>query len=97
VYRDIGRYIYVHRPFKFIENSGNRNKIAFDFLLEGSIREKHELLLLEKQALSQTEYEGYEQAKNVNYQELDHYDASIWKDYNVIEPLQEMKEFKSSE
>jgi len=96
VYRDIGRYIYVHRPFKFIENSAKRNKIAFDFLLEGSIREKHELLLLEKQPLSKADYDSYEQAENVNYQELDHYDASIWSDYNVIEPLQEMKEFKSS-
>jgi len=97
VYRDIGRYIYVHRPFKFIENSSKRNKIAFDFLLEGSIREKHELLLLDKEPLNNADYDNYKQAENIKYQELDRYDASIWSEYNVIEPLQEMKEFKSSE
>jgi len=97
VYRDIGRYIFVHRPFKFIENSSKRNKIAFDFLLEGSIREKHELLLLGKQPLNKADYESYKQAENAQYQELDHYDASIWSEYNILEPLQEMKEFKSSE
>jgi len=97
VYSDIGRYIYVHRPFKFIENSKNKNKIAFDFLLEGSIREKHELLLLDTNPLNKSEFEEYKQPENVPYQELDHYDPNIWDDYNVIEPLEEMKQFKSSE
>lgn len=96
-YREIGRYIYVHRPFKFIENSASRNKVAFDFLLEGSIKEKHELLLLETNPLSQSEYNQFQEQKNIQYQELDRYDPSIWADYNVIEPLEEMKQFKSSE
>ncbi|HMC00447.1 MAG TPA: carboxypeptidase-like regulatory domain-containing protein [Flavobacteriaceae bacterium] len=96
-YREIGRYIYVHRPFKFIENSSSRNKVAFDFLLEGSIKEKHELLLLETKPLSQGEYDQFTQPENIIYQELDQYNPDIWKDYNVIEPLEEMKQFKSSE
>jgi hypothetical protein len=96
-YREIGRYIYVHRPFKFIENSSSRDKVAFDFLLEGSIKEKHELLLLETNPLSQAEYNQFTQPEHIIYQELDRYDANIWKDYNVIEPLEEMKQFKSSE
>ena len=96
-YREISRYIYVHRPFKFIENSSDKNKVAFDFLMEGSIKEKQELLLLETNPLSQLEYNSFTQPENVPYQELDQYDPNIWKDYNVIEPLEEMKQFKSSE
>ena len=40
-----GRYFYVSRPLKFIENSPEKNKTSFDFTIEGNIISKQELLL----------------------------------------------------
>src|SRR5690606_16531798 len=38
--KEISRYVYAHRPFKFIENGGDKDKVKFDFMLEGNVVEK---------------------------------------------------------
>lgn len=92
-----GRYFYVSRPLKFIENSKKRNKVGFDFLIEGSAKSKQELFIIKKTDLDKTEYNAFKELEDVPYQKLKQYDPSIWKTYNAIEPLEEMKRFKSSE
>lgn len=97
VFQENGRYVYLHRPLKFIENSRERNKVAFDFLLEGTIRDKHELLIMDTEELTISTFESVSEEKNVDYQYLNEYNPEIWKDYNAIEPVEEMKLFKSVE
>jgi hypothetical protein len=92
-----GRYFYVNRPIKFIENSRERNKVGFNFLIEGSARNKQELFIISKSNLNDNEFTTYKEPKDVPYQKLKEYDPSIWEAYNAIEPLAEMKRFKSSE
>lgn len=92
-----GRYFYVSRPIKFIENSRQKNKVGFNFLIEGSARSKQELFIINKSTLNKSEFDTYTELENVPYQKLNTYDPSVWKSYNAIEPLEEMKRFKSSE
>lgn len=97
VFQENGRYVYLHRPLKFIENSKEKNKVAFDFLLEGTIRDKHELLIMNAKELTSNTFEAVKQDKKVEYLYLNAYNPEIWKDYNTIEPVEEMKQFKSIE
>lgn len=92
-----GRYFYVNRPIKFIENSKEKNKVGFNFLIEGSARSKKELFIINKSSLNQSEFSSFTEAEDVPYQKLKQYDPTIWKTHNAIEPLAEMKRFKSSE
>ena len=91
------RYFYVNRPIKFIENSRAKNKVGFNFLIEGSAKNKQELFIINKSSLNTNEYLCFIELEDVPYQKLKQYDPSIWKTYNAIEPLAEMKRFKSSE
>ncbi|MFT5215269.1 MAG: hypothetical protein ACI83H_000377 [Glaciecola sp.] len=92
-----GRYFYVNRPIKFIENSRDKNIVSFNFLIEGSARSKQELFIISNTTLNKTDFDAYVELEDVPYQKLNTYDPSIWKSYNAIEPLEEMKRFKSSE
>lgn len=92
--QEIGRYAYVHRPLKFIENGGDKDKIAFDFKVEGNIIEKREVLTFSNEGLTQNNYDALTESKTVEFIKLKQYDPSIWKDYTVLEPLEEMKQFR---
>lgn len=92
-----GRYFYVSRPLKFIENSPEKNKTSFDFTIEGNIMTKQELLLTAHNTINLTDFKTLTEAKTVPYITLHSYDATIWKDNQTLEPLEEMKEFKGED
>jgi len=89
----IDRYFYVDRPVKFIENGNKRNKVAFNFLIEGTFKEKTELLIISRSEINSSSYDSFIEGV-INYETPKIYDPSFWKDYHVMEPLKEMKEFK---
>lgn len=95
--QEIQQYVYLHRPLKFIENGGDKNKVGFDFKVEGHMIEKMEYLNLGHTSISGSDFNAIKEAKTVDYQKLNKYDASIWKGFNAIEPLEEMKQFKVEE
>ena len=93
-----GQYVYAHRPFKFIENSDNsKNKVAFDATIEGSIIQKYELMSLDFKSIEESTFNNISEDKNVNFIQLKQYDPTIWKDYTIMEPLEELKKFKVEE
>ncbi|NNJ88542.1 MAG: carboxypeptidase-like regulatory domain-containing protein [Eudoraea sp.] len=89
-----GNYIYLHRPLKFIENSNDRNKVVFDFTIEGRAREKKELLILSTNSLDQQEFVDFKEQSTIPYTLLKQFEPSIWQNNQIIEPLEEMKNFK---
>ncbi len=95
--REEGRYFYVNRPIKFIENSRGKDKVGFNFLIEGSAKSKKELFIISKSVLNKGEFTSFKELEDIPYQKLKQYDPSIWKAYNAIEPLEEMKRFKGSD
>ena len=92
-----GRYFYVNRPIKFIENSRTKNKVGFNFIIEGSSISKQELFIIGTTVLDKNTFSAFLEPEDVPYQNLDSYDPSVWKSYNAIEPLDEMKRFKSAQ
>ncbi|WP_417238618.1 carboxypeptidase-like regulatory domain-containing protein [Bizionia sp.] len=88
------RYFYINRPIKFIENDNSRNKTAFNFKVEGTFKERTEILMLDVNSINSAAFEAIQEGKTMDFEKIKKYDASIWQDYNVLEPLQEMKDFK---
>ncbi|GGD38280.1 hypothetical protein GCM10011361_01750 [Muriicola marianensis] len=95
--KEEGNYIYLHRPLKFIENSPRKDKVLFDFNLEGEGREKRELLILKAEDLDPAEFINLTEAEKIPYTELKQFESSIWQDRQIIQPLEEMKNFKAGD
>lgn len=92
--RAFGNYIYLHRSLTFIENSRARKKVKFDFLLEGGVRQTESALFRPLQADAAAQLNQTPQPKQVYRVLLDRYEPTIWQDTEVIEPLEEMRNFK---
>ena len=97
--QESGRYVYAHRPFKFTENSDSKkNKVGFDLVIEGTMMQKYEVMSLDYKSIDVATYNNIkEEVKKVNYLQLKQYDPSIWSDYTIMEPLEELKKFKVEE
>ncbi len=94
-----GQYFYINRPLKLIEINKKRRErelLSLDMKVEGNSVDKTEYLNMEVQPVSETTLEGIEE-KEFDYQILKNYNPAIWRGYNVIEPLEELKNFKTLE
>ncbi len=91
-----GAYFYINRPLKFIEQSGSKSKVKFEFIIEGKTTNTTELLCLTSQLIATETYKTFKETKKTPYIKLKQYDPEIWKDEITIEPLNEMKKFKSN-
>ena len=68
--------------------------MAFNFKIEGTFKEKSELLTLSRNTIDAEDFSNTVEAKKISYETPKTYDASIWAEYNVLEPLNDMKHFK---
>jgi len=92
-----GSYFYVSRPLKFIENSSERNKVSFDFTIEGDNSTKEELLITGQNKLTLLDFQAERQAEKTPIIKLNRYEKTIWDSEGVLEPSLEMKAFESGE
>ena len=92
---ETGNYFYLNRPLKFIElTRSDKDVLSLDFKIEANTSNKTEFLNMSR---SKTTAAAIEKIKETDFKfiTIKSYDPAIWKDYNAIEPLQEMKQFKS--
>lgn len=89
----LDRYFYVDRPIKFKDNNSSE-KVSFDFKVEGVFKEKNEILIMDQKDILPSEYNATKEKRKIDYETLKAFDPNYWQDYNVLEPLKEMKEFK---
>ncbi|MEO8935119.1 MAG: carboxypeptidase-like regulatory domain-containing protein [Xanthomarina sp.] len=90
---EMDRYFYVDRPIKFKDND-SRDKVAFNFKVEGVFKEKNEILIMSEENITSSEYNATTEKRKIDYEKIQAFDPNYWKDYNVLQPLKEMKEFK---
>jgi hypothetical protein len=91
-----GQYFYVSRPLKFIElTREDKDVLSLDIKVEGNSSSKIEFLNLSRSSLAASEIVKIKE-EDFKYLPIKAYDPKIWKDYNAIEPLEEMKRFKAS-
>ena len=93
----MGSFFYVNRPLKLIENSRKKNKIGLNFKIEGVGTYKNEIYIIQNSKIDDAIYNSINIKEEIPYQELKAYDPTIWEKYNALEPLEEMKKFKSLE
>ncbi|PZR13838.1 MAG: hypothetical protein DI539_19085 [Flavobacterium psychrophilum] len=92
-----GQYVYVNRPLKFLEIADDdKHYVAFDLKVEANIAEKKECFIISDSEISQSDFDNIKY-KEFDYIEIDHYNPDIWKEYSILEPLEEMKNFKTIE
>ena len=93
----------IKRPLKIIEKNkhtrGRRkqNELSSDVHFILSNREKKELVVFNNEAITETAFTAFEEKPKVEPTYLPQYDPEFWKGYNVIEPNQAIKDFKSIE
>jgi len=91
-----GHYFYISRPLKFIENSRSKNKVLFDFKIEGVAKNKVELLFTNTSTISATAFNALKEAKMIPYQKQRKYDAAVWGTNETLAPTEELKSFDAS-
>lgn len=90
-----GGYFYVNRPLKLIELAkGEKDVLDLDFKMETTTRTKNEYLNISRTPIDAAIVTGFKE-KDFKYQTISKYDPKIWQAYNAIEPMQEMKQFKT--
>lgn len=92
--RTTGSYFYVNRDLKFIENSIAKNKVGFNFKIEGDNRHKEELLLTLNGTLILQNFDATKQDSLVPFKILNKFEKNLWGNEDTLEPLEEMKAFR---
>ncbi|MBD0830780.1 peptidase associated/transthyretin-like domain-containing protein [Aestuariibaculum sediminum] len=91
------------RPLKIIEKNkhtkGRRkqNELSTDIHFIFSTKEKEELAVFENKIINESSFNAFYEKANVTPTQLKAYDPDFWKGYNVIEPNEAIKNFKSIE
>lgn len=89
-----GQYVYLNRPLKFIElTKEEKDVVAFDIKIELNTVNRFEFLNMERTNTTETSFDQHTE-KDFAFIPLKKYNPELWKEYNVIEPLAEMKRFK---
>lgn len=93
----------IKRPLKIIEKNKNvkgrrkQNELSTDlhFIMANTV--KKELVVFENHNIAETEFKAFKEKPNLTPTYLPSYDPKFWEGYNVIEPNQAIKDFKSIE
>lgn len=100
---ETGNSFGIKRPLKIIEKNKNvkgrrkQNELSTDLHFIISNSTKKELVVFESKTINKTVYDVFEEKPNVTPTYLSVYDPAFWEGYNVIEPNQAIKDFKSIE
>jgi hypothetical protein len=73
----------------------NEIKVRFDILAD--IQDVKEILVLKTQKIAETDFLRTIQPKYTETTYVDQFNDEIWKDYPVIEPTQQMREYQKQE
>ena len=58
------------------------------------INETIELLVIDQAKISDIVFDNFIEKEHVNVDYVNQFDKNLWKNYNIIEPTQKMKEYK---
>ena len=93
--QETGSYIYINRPLKVIEiTEDKKDKVAFDLKVEANMIDKEEFFNISKTAITEAEFDKVDES-DFSYITLSKYNPDIWKEDGGIEPLEEMKQFRT--
>ncbi|WP_179337491.1 carboxypeptidase-like regulatory domain-containing protein [Winogradskyella ludwigii] len=93
-----GNYVYFNRSLKFIRNNtpeqNDKQQLKLEFMLEQIYKAKSELFFIEQNPLVDASSFTVTEEYPIIY--LSKYDPSIWKDYSVLSPVQDIINYQTN-
>lgn len=94
-----GSYVYMSRPFKFTKNRASKSEskkiIKLDVLMEQNGFSKTDLFFISSDEITDAAFKKIKQTKKYKKHYIPRYSAEIWKGYNVLSPIQEIKNYQT--
>jgi hypothetical protein len=93
----VSNYIYFDRSLSFTENNPDkkaRKELKFAILQESKQHANNELLVIESITMQDADLQQLQLPKYIFPDELTKYDASYWKNYNILEATNEIKKYE---
>jgi len=92
-----GNYVYFDRSLKFIRNNNaeqtDKQYLKLKIMMEQDYTAKRELFFIDKKPLANVS--EFKVTKDYPVSYLSKYDASIWKDYSVLSPVQAIIDYQT--
>jgi len=90
-------YIFINRSLKFTKNrkdkSEDKKMIKMEFLVETDNINKDEFFFIDESEITKTDFDIFKQAKKYKIEYISKYTPEIWKGYNVLSPVSEIKNY----
>jgi len=94
-------YLYFSRPFKFIKNlmhdDDEKKVFKFKFKIESDTSTKEELFFISNKATTEASFEAFKNIEKYKQDQITAYNPEIWKDYNIIAPVEAIKNYHINE
>ncbi len=95
--QESGNYVYLNRSLKFIRNNTIEQKdkqiLKLNLMIEQNQRGKVELFFIESSSTVDPINSNQTEEYTIDY--ISRYDASIWKDYNVLSPVKAILDYET--
>lgn len=90
-------YMYMNRPLKFTKNKADKKEedkmLKIDLLAEVDRSVTNELFIIENDPITPQQFSGITEKEKYDINYISKYDPSIWKNYNVIAPVEAIKNY----
>ena len=92
--------VSVNRKFSFQKKQSkflfdkNLNEVKARFKMISTNKSSIEYMVIENEDISKSAYTNFKEKEKMKVIYVDQFDESLWKDYNIIEPTQQMKTYK---
>lgn len=92
--------VSVNRKFSFQKKQSkflfdkNLNEVKARFKMISTNKSSIEYMVIDNEDISKSTYTNFKEKEKMKVIYVDQFDESLWKDYNIIEPTQQMKTYK---
>lgn len=98
VKKQMRTYMYFERSLKFTKNKVDKKEetqmLKMDILMEVDSYATNELFIIDRKPITANEFNGVTEKEKYDINYIAKYDPSIWKDYNVLAPVDAIKNYK---
>jgi len=89
------QYTYFDRSLTFVENAPRKDRIKLKMALlsEAIVHSENQLLILDSEPLSLSQFNQFKEQENVSIINIEQYNPALWKEYTIIAPDEAIKKF----
>ena len=91
-------YIYAHRSLKLTKNKASKEEekkmLKVDAMVEIDTYATNELFIIDKELMDSSKFQAVKEDERYDITYLSKYNPDVWKDYNVLAPVEAIKNYK---